>query len=222
MDKSNLELFKQALSEGVSNRFDKMAAECTEEIVCSDKHNLAMKTIVYGKADTKRRLSPKAKRLIAILVAAALLLTSCGIIFHNEIRQIFEEVCNFFVALTYTEDGSKGATIEEIYELSYLPEGYALKDEKIRPVRIQYEFQNENGDFIWFEQKLIDGTDFFIDNEDGYSKLNEISNYEIYYRYTNTNHVYAWNTGKYSIKLKSTQQMTVQELNLILNGLVIK
>ncbi len=222
MDKSNLELFKRALSEGVSNRFDKMAAECTEEIVCSDNHNLAMKTIIYGKAATKRHLSPKAKRLIAILVAAAILLTSCGIIFRNEIRQIFEEVCNFFVALTYTEDGSKGATIEEIYELSYLPEGYALKDEKIRPVRIQYEFQNENGDFIWFEQKLLDGTDFYVDSENGYTKINNINNSEVYYRYTGERHVYVWNDGKHSMNLNSSVQISSDEIILILNGLKIK
>ena len=54
MGKSNLELFKQALNEAVSNKFDKMADECTEEIVYSDRHKLAMRTIVYGKTDNKR------------------------------------------------------------------------------------------------------------------------------------------------------------------------
>ncbi|MBO5314941.1 MAG: DUF4367 domain-containing protein [Clostridia bacterium] len=222
MDKSNLELFKQALSEGVSNRFDKMAAECTEEIVCSDKHNLAMKTIVYGKAATKRHLSPKAKRLIAILVAAAILLTSCGIIFRNEIRQIFEEVCDFFVALTYTEDGSKGATIEEIYELSYLPEGYSLEKEVITPVCTQYEFKNENGDYIWFEQKLLDGTDFYVDSESGYTQMNNVKDYEVYYRYTGEKHVYVWNDSNYSMKLSSSIQISSDEIVLILKGLKIK
>lgn len=217
MDKSNLELFKQAISEGVSNRFDKMAAECTEEIAYSDKHNLAMRTIVYGKADTKRTLSPKAKRLIAILVAAALVLTSCGIIFRNEIREIFEE---FFVMLSY--NGNEADIIEEVYELRYLPEGYSLKDEKIRPVRIQYEFQNSNGDYIWFEQKLIDVTDLFVDNEEGYSRINEISNYEIYYRYANENHVYVWNDAKYSMFIRSNLKLSTHEIILILEGLTNK
>ena len=101
MDKSNLELFKQALNEAVSNKFDKMADECTEEIVYSERHKLAMRTIVYGKADTKRVWSPKMRRIIAILIAVALLLTSCGIIFRNEIREFVEE---FFVKITYSSD----------------------------------------------------------------------------------------------------------------------
>ena len=124
MDKSNLELFKQALNEAVSNKFDKMADECTEEIVYSEKHKLAMRTIVYGKADAKRVWSPKMRRIIAILIAVALLLTSCGIIFRNEIREVFEE---FFVKLTYESDTESDQTIQEVYSLSYVPERYSLK-----------------------------------------------------------------------------------------------
>ena len=86
MDKSNLELFKQAVNEAVSNKFDSMADSCTEEIVCSEKHKLAIRTIIYGETKAKRVWSPKMKRIIAILVAAALLLTSCGILFGYEIR----------------------------------------------------------------------------------------------------------------------------------------
>ena len=39
MDKSNLELFKQAISEGLSEKFDSVVDSCTEKIVCSEKHN---------------------------------------------------------------------------------------------------------------------------------------------------------------------------------------
>ena len=222
MDKNNLELFKQALSEGVSNRFDKIAAECTEKIVCSDKHNLAMQTIIYGKTNTKRTRSPGMKRIIAILIAAALALTSCGIIFRNEIREIVEDICNFFVAITYTENGSEGATIEEIYELGYLPEGYSLKDEKIRPLRTQYEYTNKNGDILWFEQQPIDGTDFIVDSESGYAQLNDIKDYEIYYRFTGEKHVYIWNDGKYSMSLSSNIQISTEDIVLIFNGLTLK
>ena len=217
MDKSNLELFKQALSEGVSNRFDKIAAECAEEIVCSDKHKLVMQTIVYGKAAEKRGLSPRVKRIIAILVAAALLLTSCGIIFRNELREIFDK---YFVKISY--DSEEADLIEDVYELGYLPEGYSLKDEIIRPLRIQYEFANDNGDFIWFEQQPMDGTDFVVDSEEGYSRIEEISDYEIYYRYTNKNHVYVWNIGKYSMKLKSSVKIPLSEIAMVLNGITAK
>ncbi len=217
MDKSNLELFKQAISEGLSQKFDSVVNSYTDEIVCSDQHKLAMRTIVYGKTDTKRTWSPKMKRIIAILVAAALLLTNCGIIFRNEIREIFEE---FFVKLTYDGDDVGADTIEEVYELGYLPEGYSIEIEKTTPVRVQYKLVNENDDYIWFDQQPISITDFYVDSESGYTQMNNIQNYEIYYRYTGEKHVYVWNDGKYSIKLSSINQISTDELILILEGII--
>ena len=219
MDKSNLELFKQALNEAVSNKFDKMADECTEEIVYSDRHKLAMRTIVYGKADTKRVWTPKMKRIIAILIAVALLLTSCGIIFRNEIREIFEE---FFVKLTYDGDDESTELIEDVYYLSYIPDGYILKKQHISVTYIQYKYEDQKGDFISFEQRAIALTDFVIDSEKGYSKMQEIEKYEVYYRFTSENHLYVFNNGKYSLNIKSSTKLSNEDIILILDGLTIK
>lgn len=187
MDKSNLELFKQALNEAVSNKFDKMADECTEEIVYSEKHKLAMRTIIYGKTDNKRVWTPKMRRIIAILIAVALLLTSCGIIFRNEIREVFEE---FFVKLTYDGDDESTESIKDVYCLGYVPEGYTLKREITTDVFIQYTFEDKNGHFIKYDQRAISLSGFYIDIEQGYSQINEIENHYIYYRLTNGYHCY--------------------------------
>ena len=176
MDKSKLELFKQALNEGVSNKFDKLAASCTEEIVYSERHNLAMRAIIYGKTDAKRVWSPKMRRIIAILVAATLLLTSCGIIFRNEIREIFEE---FFVRLTYDKETESNDLIEEVYYLRYVPDGYELKREVITNVFAQYVFEKQTENFIEFEQHLITSSNYYLDNKDGHSQIKEIENYSV-------------------------------------------
>ena len=219
MDKTNLELFKQALNEAVSNKFDNIAANCTEEIACSEKHNLAMRTIVYGKTNTKHIWSPKMKRIIAILVAAALLLTSCGIIFRNEIREVFEE---FFVRLTQSDDEAIGNKLEDIYKLGYLPKGYILKAEKIEPLRVNYEFVNENKDQIYFEQRVLDGSYFFADSESGYSKIADIEEYEVYCRYNNHNYIYIWNNDKYSFSIMSNQKISNEDIVLIIDGITIR
>ena len=222
MDKSNLELLKEAISEGVSRRFDRMAAEYTEEIVCSDKHTLAMRTIVYGKAETKRPWSPRTRRIIAILIAAALLLTSCGIIFRNEIREMIKEVYDLFIAITYSDEDAGGAVIEDVYSLSYVPDGYQLEEELITPLCTQYEYKNNNNDYLWFEQKILDGTDFYVDNEKGYVKIDTIQGYEIFYRYYNEKHVYVWNDGEYSLFIQSTIELPDSEIVLIIEGLTTK
>lgn len=219
MDKSNLELFKQALNEAVSNKFDKMAEECTEEIAYSEKHKLAMRTIIYGKADTKRVLSPKMRRIIAILIAAALLLTSCGIIFRNEIREIFKDL---FVSLTYEGDEESPLIIKEVYTLRYVPEGYILEKEEIAPLRITYIFSNEIGQILFFEQRALTHSEYYIDSESGYSKITEIEKYEIYQRFTNGFYHYAWSDEKHSLKLRSTRQLSNEEIISMLDGIKTK
>ena len=219
MDKSNLELFKQALNEAVSNKFDKMADECTEEIVYSEKHKLAMRTIVYGKTDNKRVWTPKMRRIIAILIAVALLLTSCGIIFRNEIREIFKE---FFVSLTYEGDEESNDTVKTIYRLGYVPDGYKLEKENISNTVVKYSYKKPSGESIHFEQRILIFSDFVIDSESGYSKIEEIEHYEIYHRITGKLYCYIWNDGKYSLTLNSSTKLSNEDIILMLDGLATK
>ena len=179
MDKSNLELFKQAISDGLSKKFDSVVSSYTDEIVCSEQHNFAMRTMVYGKADAKRTWSPKMKRIIAILVAAALLLTSCAVIFRNEIREVVNE---FFAKYVYSGDKTDTDAIEEVYELTYLPEGYTFENEIITPLCVQYILVDENDNAIIFEQRILDKSDFTVNSEKGYSKIEEIEKYSIFYK----------------------------------------
>ena len=219
MNKSNLELFKQAINEGLSKKIDSVVNSCTEKIVCSEKHNIAMRAIVYGKAETKRAWSPRMKRIIAILIAAALLLTSCGIIFRDQIREIFEE---FFVKLTYSGDESGVNAIEEIYELTYLPEGYYLTEETKTRVCIQYRFVDENNNIIKFEQRGLDVSDFHIDSESGYSQIKEIEEYDVYYRFTDKYHYYIWNDAKYAMSIKSKMGLSNEQIVQIIDGIMVK
>ena len=219
MDKSNLELFKQAISEGLSNKTDRIASDCSEEIVCSEKHTIAMRTIVYGEIDASTAKRPRARRIIAILVALALLLTSCGLLFRSEIRVIFEDL---FAKVTYRSDDIRGGTVEGVYQLGYLPEGYSLQYKKIRAVRVQYRFENQDGERIWFEQRPIDTTNFVVDTESSYSKIDEIENYEIYYRYADEKHIFVWNDGKHSMKILSSAELSNDEILLILEGMTIQ
>jgi hypothetical protein len=80
------------------------------------------------------------RRVVAILVAAALLLTSCGIIFREEIREVFDEL---FVSLNYGDHGQEGKIIEEVYTLGYIPEGYVLEKELSSISMIKYIYENE-------------------------------------------------------------------------------
>ena len=87
--KTNQELFKQALVEGVSRRIDREIAACDEEVNYSPRHIKNMERIVKGKTPQK----PINKKMVAILVAAAvLLLAGCAIIYRDQIRDFITNV----------------------------------------------------------------------------------------------------------------------------------
>ena len=222
LDKSSFELFKQAIEEGLSNKFDSIVNSYTEEIICSEKHKLAMRTIVYGKlenAPEKKQRRLKSKHIIAIIVAAMLLLTSCGIIFRHKIREIFR---GEYVRLDYGEDVSYGKMIEDVYTLTYLPEGYSLKREIINKATVNYKYVNENDEFIIFEQSPADSSFVFIDDESAYDKIDEIESYDVYRRISSESYVCIYSDEKYMIMIRLSSQLSNEELIAIIEGIEIK
>lgn len=219
MDKTNEELFKQAINEALTNKFQRMADACDEEIVCSRHHRKAMRAIISGKTPRK----PLSTKMIAILVAAAiLLLAGCAIIYRDEIRGFIIDIKELFVNVDFSEGENNSQKIEEIYELTYFPEGYSLKDQFVNRMVVEYVFTNVDGQKIKFIQQSLDASSFSIDSEHSDNTIIEIENYTIYSRIAGNMHYYLWNDGKYALKLISAIELTDEELLSIINGLKIK
>ena len=219
MDKTNEELFKQAINEALTNKFQRMADACDEVVVCSRRHRKAMRAIVSGKTPRK----PLSTKMIAILVAAAvLLLAGCAIIYRDEIREFITNIKEFFVEVKFDEGENDSQDIDEIYELGYIPEGYSLKDQRINRMRVEYVFTNADSKRIKFIQQSLDASSFHIDSEHSDNTIISIENYTIYSRIAGNMHYYLWNDGKYALKLISAIELTDEELLSIINGLKIK
>lgn len=219
MDKTNEALFKQAINEALTNKFQRMADACDEEIVCSRRHRKAMRAIVSGKTPRK----PLSTKMIAILVAAAvLLLAGCAIIYRNEIREFITNIKEFFVEIKFDEGDNDSQDIDEIYELTYIPNGYILKEQFVNRMGVQYIFTNFDSKRIKFMQQSLDASSFYIDSEHSDNTIIEIENYTIYSRIAGNMHYYLWNDGKYALKLISEIELTDEELLSIINGLKTK
>ena len=218
-NKTNQELFKQALVEGVNRRLDREIANCDEPIVFSRRHIKNMARIVQGKSIKK----PLNRKMIAILVAAAvLLLAGCAIIYRNEIREFVTYVREYFVKITFDEGDNNSQTIDEVYELTYVPDGYTFKQENNTRTRVEYLFTDINDNYIRFIQLPIDASSFSVDIEHGDYDVINLGEYEIYYRQINTGYYYVWNDGKYALKINSTELLSDQLLILIIEGIVVK
>lgn len=222
MDKTNEELFKQAINEGLTNKFQRMADACDEEIVCSRRHRKAMRAIVNGKTPRKP-MTPMNRRVVAILIAAALLLLAgCAIIYRDEIREFIIDIKELFVNIDFSEGENNSQQIEEIYELTYVPKGYALEKENIYKTSVRYVFTNSDNNSIRFIQQPLDSGSFSVDSEHSDTVLIEIEDYTIYFRIAGNMHYYLWNDGKYALKLNSTEELSDDELLSIIKGLKIK
>lgn len=225
MEKSNLELFKQALNEAWDEKIREEVEACTEEIHTSERHKAAMAAILDGNYEKEEKRSAwklTRAKIAAILVAAALLLASCAVIYRNEIRDFVEEIFEDFSKVTYSEnDAEDGKTIEEVYELTYVPEGYVLEESFSDSLLIRYKFVN-NDNVLIFEQRVLDYTGFIFDIENGYSLLLSDNSIDVYCKTTDNAYYYLWNTGIYSIQIRSNQQISNAELKLILNGIRVK
>ena len=215
-NKTNQELFKQALVEGVSRRIDREIAACDEKVVFSRRHIKNMERIVKGKTPKK----PINKKMVAILVAAAvLLLAGCAIIYRDEIREFVTDIREYFVKIDFEDGENESRAIDEIYELTYLPEGYSLEKQEINRMVVQYLFANAENDIIRFIQQSIDASNFYVDIENSDNVIIEIGDYTIYSRQTNGTHYYIWNDGKYALTLNSKEELSHETLEAIINGI---
>ena len=218
-NKTNQELFKQALVEGVSRHIDRELAACDEEVVFSRRHIKNMERIVRGKTPKK----PINKKMVAILVAAAvLLLAGCAIIYRDQIRDFITNIKEFFVEIKFDEGENDSQTIDEIYELTYVPEGYTLTQQDITRMGVQYVYKTTENYKIKFIQQSLDASNFYVDIEHSDNVIIEIGEYTVYSRKTNGTYYYLWNDGKYALHVYSIMELSDSELMLIINGVVRK
>ena len=222
MEKTKLELFQEALNEAWDNKIRREVESCTEEIITSERHKAAMQAILNGTYGKPKVWKLTKTRIAAILVAALLLLASCAVVYRNEIRNFVEEIYEDFIKVTYSNDETEGKTIEDVYELTYVPNGYTLEKSTISPIAANYEYINNENKLIVFEQRTLDKSIFSFDKENGYNLIVDITKHDVYYKTTKTYHYYIWNDGYYSMKIRSSDPISSEELMLIIDGIIEK
>lgn len=218
-------LFKKALIQAFSQKFEDELTQCQETALCSDEHKEAMEKILsQSKSKPEGKASSKKRIIIGLLLAAALLLIGCtAYILRDEIGDFMEEIFQKHIRLTYNGE-EESHVLEKIttdYELSYMPDGYTLSQESYSPSGNYLIWENTESDIIIFEQYPLDGANFMLDAEIGTTNIIEHETFDIYCR-ENTDFSYIWSDGNYSYKIISNVPLPESTILRIIDGMRVK
>ena len=114
MNKTDKMLFRQALIEAFVRKYERELNECQETAVCSEAHTRRMNEIISQSAQRERRKDHR-KWIVALLVAAALLLTACSVYaYQDEIRSFIEKVYEDYIKVTYDDESENKIALDDI------------------------------------------------------------------------------------------------------------
>ena len=217
-------LLKKAILDGVSKKYEEELSVNQETANCSKKHYSKMNEILNReKTDTKNKKFNKCT-LIAILIAAALLLTSCSVyIFGEKIFDFIEEIYGKYIRVSYNEEHEgHGESIDDIYTINYIPKDYELKKEVSNPLMVYYMWENPSGETIVFEQFNLTNSVFLLDGEEGATIIYDHNQLKIYCKQIDNSYYYIWSDGYYAITVNSSIELDKNEIIRIIDNLEIK
>ena len=213
VNQADRDLFRQALKEAFIRKFDRELENCPFSADCSEEHVSKMEAIVENSARAEDR-KKRRKWIVALLVAAALLMTACTVYaYRGEIREFVEKVYDEHIRVTYydADQHLQTGNITEYYTLGYVPEGYELVSEECFLFTNKAKWMNQQGNYIVFEQRIPDGSNYYMDSEYGQISIVIIEDCEVYCMISDIS-FYTWNDGTYIYQIRSTDKISDDDL----------
>ena len=207
------DLFRQAVTEAFIRKFDRELEDCPFDGTCSVEHVSRMEAIM---TDGLKAIQSRKRKswVVALLVAAALLLTACTVYaYRGEIRDFIEKIYEERIRVTFYDPDKEieYIIITEYYTLGYVPEGYVLESEHRFPSTNKSKWMNQQGDYIVFEQHLLDGSNYSMDSEYGQVSVIVCGEINVYCLISDIT-CYTWNDGMYGYKIYSSVKLSDDEL----------
>lgn len=212
-------LLSEMLAESLCEDYDEIIRTSGMTADCSEEQKQRIRDTVYGKKPARINWSNAWKIAVALL-GVLIALTGCafGVWLGNKVAGFIEYVYEEYIYLD-TENEDR-AIIEDVYELTYVPEGFELLEKTITPNMIFYKWKNTTGNKLKFTQTPT-YVQFYIDIENEFTLLLEYSNTTIYYRTTEYSHFYIWCNDKNTFKMICTIPLDNTEIMKILDGMII-
>ena len=220
MNRAENDLFRRAIVEALSQNNREELAECTDPVVCSKQHYRKMSAILGFRVRKPIVWTRTRKMWVAAIIAAALLLTGCAVANY---KAIGEFIINIYEDIIKMPDlGREDQTLIpdfEVYELTYVPEGYYLVEAAVRRGTCHYEWCSEvEGEKLYLDQNAKGNTIYSFDEA---AELIDIGNNQISIHHIGNNVCYIWNTEQYVFMLYSSCKLEMEELQKIVEGVTL-
>lgn len=218
MLKENKEKLKNALIEVANREADEAATSDTQEVYLSLSFQEKAKKLIQETDGHRCRVS----RRVVVLIAAALIIALCSIAAYMCRDQILSFATKTFVdykAVTvknqYNNKVQTYTTIETVYTLGYVPEGYQEIEFKEKKIIIQTTWKNEEGNILVLVQEPLKNSRYF-----DLEKANCTDNGQKIIQYSDKNKekIVIWMDASYRYKLYWNGLLSEDEIQSIVSG----
>ena len=211
------ELFRRLLIQARLEKSQELIDRHPEKIEFPPKHLKKMAKIISSSDRVRitRGLSNTQRRIIAVLVAAAMFIFGGLAVYANReaIVEFVKTVFNGYSTVEYETDSDVPETIETEYTMEYVPEGFEKTDELCNDAGVWIQWINTDNALISFDQMLINQSNMHLDND--HSVDDNITIEEtIIYRTVSGNgfNAYSWSNGEYVFVISCTAYISEEEI----------
>ena len=224
----NEKLLKDAFVEAMLRKYEREMEGCEESPICSPEHYKKMSEIVGFDVTkprrSKQRISMR-KKIVIIMIAAVLALTGCvtGYIYRHEIGNFIEEVYENYIKIYFDDETPTAPTeIEDVYTLTYVPKGYVLNKVEMKTILLYYQYVDESGNLLTFEQYVLKDLNQIVDSEDGNTSIIEYGEFIIYYKNIDNRCYYKFHNKSYAFSISAQRNLPEIEIKKMIEGLAIE
>lgn len=208
-----MDLIRCALAEAAMLENERLASKCpdtviTEKIREIDYKNARKRATVCGRIPLKKKVM---YALMAALIAIALAMSVSAI--REPVIKFFVDVYDSFISIFVDVPEPRNVTIEEKYELGYLPEGFELVQEKVWPTSCDRVY-SDGSEKIRFNQKIYSSetfSEYILDNKSSDIYTIQTTPVEIYCVTKNDKTMLLWTDKIYTFIVIFESSLTIEE-----------
>lgn len=175
--------FKESFRSVMEEEFQNVpsSVDCIDFPVSARFEKRMDKLIRAVNRPTWRWVNTAAKRVALVAITLLLLFSAAFSVkaVREPIIRFFTEIYEKFIVIGFEGDTSK--TIEYVYSISEIPEGYSVIDVQRDVIGIITIFEGPNGALLQLEQSITDIGDISLDNEKGITTHHSVGNIPVIY-----------------------------------------